>query len=153
MPSVEEFIYVEAPLEAVYRLVADLAQHARFLPSNARYVRALTPVTDRPGARIAVKIKLVGPFWQEGVVQLHALEPPRCVVEGPPDAANFMTRWTLVPEPPGTMVVVHTDFVPPSGGGLGGLVGGRLETTMSRAYRESLTRLKAIVEAEAPPRR
>jgi hypothetical protein len=64
-----------------------------------------------------------------------------------------MTRWTFVPEPPGTVVVVHTDFVPPSGAGLGGLVGGRLETTMSRAYRESLARLKALVEAEAPPRR
>jgi uncharacterized protein YndB with AHSA1/START domain len=153
MPSVEEFIYVEAPPEAVYRYVADLRQHPRFAPPNLKYVRPLTPVSDQPGARAAVRIKVAGPFWQDGVVQLHALEPPNCVIVGPPDASNFMTRWTLVPEPPGTVVVAHTDFLPPSGGALGGLVGGRLETTLSRAYRETLVRLKTLVEREMPPRR
>ncbi|SRR5579884_3369306 len=153
MPSVEEYIYVETPPEVVYRYLADLRQHPRFAPSNVKYVRPLTPFTDQPGARVAVKVKVAGPFWQDGVLQLHALERGHCVVIGPPDASNFMTRWTLLPEPPGTMVVVHTDFVSPAGGGLGSLVGGRVETLLSRGYREALVRLKELVEHELPPRR
>ena len=152
MPSVEEFIYVEAPPEAVFYYLVDLARQARFAPSNLKIVRPLTPFTDGPGARMLVKVKVAGPIWQEGVVQIHAVDPPWCVVQGPPEADNFMTRWELHPEPPGTVAVVHTDFVPPSGG-IGGLVSGRLETTMLRSYRETLMRLKELVEHELPPRR
>ena len=150
MPTVEEFIYVDAPPAAVYRLVADLAQRARYLPSNLKYNKALTRPTDVPGARAEFKAKLFGPFSQSLVIQLHALEPSRCVIEGPPDASNFMTRWTFEPEGPGTQVTVQTDFTPPKGVPLGA---GRIETLMQRTYRDTLARLKALAEREHPARR
>ena len=151
MASLEEFIYIDAPPEAVYRLLADLAQYHRYAPANVRYGRVLTPRADEPGARIEARVKLAGPFSQRLVMQLLALEPPRCVIAGPPDASNFLTRWTLEPEPPGTQVTVRTDFINPSG--VPGPLRGRLETMLQRTYRETLARLKALAERESPARR
>jgi hypothetical protein len=61
MLTVEELTYIGAPAEAVCRLV-DLAQHAWYCPPSMRCVWALTARADEPGARIEMKVRLVGPF-------------------------------------------------------------------------------------------
>ena len=154
VPSIEQFIYVEAPQEAVYQLVADLAQHARYLPKNMRYVRPLTPHTNQPGSRAEVKVQVAGPFWQSLVLQIHSLEPPRYMVEGPPEASPFLIHWLLSPEPPGTVVLVRTDFAPPGkGSGVPKVLAGRLEELLGRGQRDMLVRLKALAERQFPIRR
>ena len=148
MATIEDFTYIDAPPPVVYRLLSDLAQQPRYLPHGLRYLRALTPATDEVGARAETMVQLFGPFWRTYLLQIHAAEQGRAVVIGTPDAATFMTRWRLDPEPPGTLATVLVDL-----GGPGGPFGGRLETVLRRIYRELLQRLKAVAEEENPVRR
>jgi uncharacterized protein YndB with AHSA1/START domain len=143
VPTVEDFIYIEAPPAAVYRLVSNLARLPSYLPPNVHYLRALTALTDEPGARAELEVQLAPLIWQSVVVQVHAVEPPRCVVVGPPDASNFLTRWTLEPEPPGTLVTLRTDFTAPSR-----WVENWLSRLLRRTYRELLLRLRAVAQGE-----
>jgi hypothetical protein len=146
---------VGAPPEAVYRLVADLAQYARYAPTNLRCGRALTSYTDEPGARIELRLRLVGPLWQHRVLQLHALEPPCCAIVGPPDASAFLTRWTLAAEPPGTVVTISTDLGPPGGllAPAAPLIAWRLTALARRTQGDVLARLKQVAEQDLPARR
>jgi len=139
----------------VYRLVADLAQYARYAPPNVRCGRALTPYTDQPGARIELRLRLCGLLWQRRVLQLHALEPPCCAIVGPPDASEFLARWTLAAEPPGTVVTLSTDLIPPGGllAPAAPLIAWRLTALARRAHGEVLARLKRVAEQDAPARR
>jgi hypothetical protein len=151
VPTVEDFTYIEAPPEVVYRLLADLAQYGRFAPPGMRVHDALTLRTDEPGARIAISLRIFGPFRPAFVLQVHALEPPRCVIAGTPDAATFVTRWTLEPEPPGTVTAVTVDYRPTNR--LTALLGGLVQVRLQRTYRDLLARLRAVAEQENPARR
>jgi hypothetical protein len=150
--TVEELIYVEAPLEVVYRLVGDLAQYGRYAPPGVRYGRALGATTDEPGARVAAEVRLWGPFWRSRIAFLQAAEPPRCAVVAPP-SGDGLWRWTLEPEPPGTVVTLSTDLPPPTVPLVGALVGAWRAAHLARAHRDLLLRLKALAEAENPVRR
>lgn len=148
---VEELIYVEAPPDLVYHLVGDLAQYGRWAGPDVRYGRPLTARTDEAGARIAVERRLWGPLWQPGVLQLHAAEPPRCVIVGAPDGTGLL-RWTLEPEPPGTVVTLSSDLSVPDVPVLGRLIGAWRAAHIARAHRAALLRLKALAERENPLR-
>ena len=56
-------------------------------------------------------------------------------------------HWMLSPEPPGTVVLVRTDFAPPGkGSGVPKVLAGRLEELPGRGQRDMLARLKAPAE-------
>ena len=147
----EELMYVEAPPEVVFRFVADLAQYARYASSCVRYGPALTATTDQPGARIELQVRRIGPFWQRRVLQLHAVEPPRCAIVGPPEGGAGLLRWTLEPEPPGTVVTLSSDLPAPAGP-LGGALQRWAAARLAVAHRDALLRLKALAERENPVR-
>jgi uncharacterized protein YndB with AHSA1/START domain len=148
----EELTYVEAPPEVVYRLVRDLEQHARWAPPGVRYGRRLTAAGDEPGARVAVAVRRWGPFWRDGVVQLHAVEAPRCVIVGPPEGGAGLVRWTLEPEPPGTVVTVRREATGSVAPLVGPLLGAWRAARVARELRDLLARLKALAERENPLR-
>jgi ribosome-associated toxin RatA of RatAB toxin-antitoxin module len=147
VPTVEDFLYIEARPAVVYRLVSNLARLPSYLPPHVHYLRALTVQTDEPGARAELEVQLAPLIWRSVVVQVHAVEPPRCVIMGPPDAGNFLTRWTLEPEPPGTLVTLRTDFTASSR-----WLENWLNRFLRRTYRELLLRLRAAAQGEAPQR-
>ncbi len=150
MPTIEELTYVEALPEIVYRLVGDLAQRGRWAGPGMRYGPALTPYTAESGARVVVEHRIWGPFWRQRVVQLHAVEAPRCAIVGPPDG-SALVRWTLEPEPPGTVVIVSREVAAPRFP-LASLLGAWDAARQARAYRDALMRLKALAEREHPLR-
>ena len=144
MGTVEDFTYIEAPPPLVFRLVSDLARQQHYFPRGLRYMRALTPTTNDVGARVEIMVQLIGPIWRTYILQLHAVEAGRAAVIGTPDAASFMLRWRLDPEPPGTLATLTIDHQVP------GLLGARLGTVLRRTCRDLLQKLRGLAEEQNP---
>jgi uncharacterized protein YndB with AHSA1/START domain len=149
LAQVQEAITIAAPRARVFALVRDQAQRHRFLPDGWRVVGLLTEQHDRPGATMSLEAA-VGPAPLAQTLQLQVVwaeSPDRAgqsqLVESPPAADNYVTTWTVRDHDGGSLVVLHTDF------SYGGMVGEFfVRRRLRRAYRQMLSRLKALAESE-----
>lgn len=154
MAEVLTSVPVNAPADAVFRLILDQRQRARFLPDGWSVRRLVTSVNDGVGATMEIDAR-IGPGLTPMLVQVQEVrdrtpEAPMQIqlVEAPPAADNYITTWTVQDEIEVAVVYLHIDFS--YGGFLGEIFAKR---SLVRACVQMLERLKALAESEARERR
>ncbi len=142
MAVVQEFVAIDAPREAVFRLIRDRAQRARFLPDGWRVIRLIGGRADAVGSAMEIEAQF-GPGMTSHVIETYEITEDQ-LFEGPPPRDNYITTWTVGADERATLVGLHTRF------SYGDIFGEFfVRRRLRRAYRQQLQRLKAVAEAEA----
>ena len=141
MPTVQEFVAIAVPRDAVFHLISDQNQRRRFLPNGWRFLRTLTQRSDRVGSQMEIEWQ-VGPSPLRQVIEALEISESQ-VIEAPPGGDNYLTTWTVGEDATATLVGVHMRFE------YGDILGEFfVKRRLRRAFRQMLRRLKETAEAE-----
>lgn len=155
----EESIHIEAPPQTVYDVVADVTRTPEYSPEVDEVVW-LDDGGPRVGARFRARNRVPehSKFSWHNKPIVMAAEPGRefAFARTEPFAGTIVWRYRFAPEGTGTRVTESYEVARPvkrPGWFLIGTLGRDPDrmTTMREGLRESLQRLKRLVEAEAAP--
>jgi uncharacterized protein YndB with AHSA1/START domain len=131
---------IDAPVEAVWRVVTDVAGRAGWL-SAVRRAELRTPGPFRAGTVWAeTRTAADGEPVTEEFVVIEAIEPERIVVTSPGVGAEYRMTYTFRPRRGGTLVTVIQEGTPTARTGrlLAWIFGGLAAETASSALRRDL---------------
>ncbi|GGG70718.1 hypothetical protein GCM10011374_39180 [Kocuria dechangensis] len=155
----EESVHIDAPPQAVYDVVADVTRTPEYSPEVDEVVWL-----DDDGPRVGARFRARNRVPPESRFSWHnkpivmAAEPGRefAFARTEPFAGTIVWRYRFEPEGTGTRVTESYEVARPVGR-IGWFIIGTLGrdrdrmTTMRDGLRESLQRLKRVVEAGAAP--
>jgi hypothetical protein len=141
LPTVQEFIAIAAPREAVFDLIRDQSQRARFLPDGWRFLGTLSEQSDGLGSQMEVEWQ-IGPRPLQQVIETLAVSDNQ-VIEGPPGGDNYVTTWTVGEDATATLIGLHMRFE--YGDFLSEFF---VKRRLHRAFRQQLQRLKQVAECD-----
>jgi uncharacterized protein YndB with AHSA1/START domain len=131
---------IDAPLEAVWRVVTDVPGRAGWLTA-VRQAELRTPGPFRAGTVWAeTRTAAGGDAVTEEFRVIEAVEPERLVVTSPGIGADYRMTYTFEPHRGGTLVTVTQDGTPtaPAGRFLAWIFGALAAETASSALRRDL---------------
>ena len=142
MPALDLTARIDAPVDLVYGVVADVERYPEFLPDVAR--------VDRRGDLVSMVLRL-GPL-PVTLVSRARFSPPEAIdleqVEGP--FRRFTARWTFAREDRGTRVAYRAEYeLPLFGLLLGGAAGHLLERGAQSQIRAFEARVLGLLERPA----
>ncbi len=130
---------VPAPIEEVWRELADLPAHVEWM-ADARRIRFRSHVTSGPGTLMAVETAL-GPLRTTDLIEVVAWEPPRRIEVAHRGRVGGTGEFLLEPTASGTRFTWRESLRFPWF--LGGRLGERLARPMLRlSWRRNLDRFR-----------
>jgi ribosome-associated toxin RatA of RatAB toxin-antitoxin module len=132
--------HIDAPVDRVYHIVADVEQYPAFLPDVLRVEKSgdVVAMTLRM-AVVPVRLVTRATFMPSESIDLELLEGP---------FRSFHARWTFTPGGGGTDVAYHADYeLPVFGLLLAGAAGHVLEQATQKQIRAFAARVRALAEA------
>ncbi|WP_274654667.1 SRPBCC family protein [Paenibacillus humicola] len=142
---------IDAPLEAVYRVVTDMKEHLGILPKQFETIEVLQGGSG-PGTVFRLKMNVMG---VRSSLQMTVTEPePGRVIRERDDKAGVTTTWTLEPSGDGRHCDLHltTEFT--SRPGLAGTVERLFSSPIVRSiYRRELRNIQVYLTTGLPARK
>ena len=141
MPAYDASIFIAAPRESVWRVLAAVVAWPKWLPT----VRSVQPLDCEPltiGARYTVR----QPKLRPATWVVTELEPPRCFVWQARSPGLLMTAVHTIEDAPsgGSRVALRFSFA----GVLGGPIGWLFRSTTERYLAQEAASLKLMVEGQ-----
>jgi ligand-binding SRPBCC domain-containing protein len=138
---------VGRPPADVFAWVADHRNVARALPEVRRW-QPLGAQTTGPGARFAVELQVLGLRLTTVLVLDTWDEPYKMGWHSESSPVAQTGRWAFQPVPQGTRASLTITYEPP-GGGVGGLIAGRVESLLRHRLEEALERMRDLIDDHA----
>lgn len=137
-------VEVPAPIEDVWRELADLPAHVEWM-ADARRIDFRSSATSGPGTLMAVETRL-GPLRTTDLIEVVAWEPPRRMQVAHRGTVSGKGEFLLEPTASGTRVTWRESLRFPWF--LGGSLGERLaRPILRRSWRQNLARFRRRFEA------